>query len=306
MAEARPRRVVLAARAKINLGLEILGKRPNGYHEIRTLMQSIGLADQLEIMPRAAGRLRLECPDSDLPEDEQNLVFRAAVLLRELAGVRGGARLVLRKRIPVGSGLGGGSSDAAATLVGLNRVWGVRLPHRELVRIGARLGSDVPFFIRGGTQLAEGRGERLTRLPSLPRLPVVVVFPNLFVSTASIYGDRKIPLTVPGSLPRLHPCDLTTRSSTVSYVSGLRNDLEPVVAGRYEKVADLLAGFRGMGLEVARVSGSGSSLFLLCEDKEILRRALGMAVRSDCQVFRTWFVSKGWHSVGSRLAGSYN
>ena len=278
MADPRPRRLVLAARAKINLGLEILGKRRDGYHEIRSLMQSITLADRIEITSLTADRMRMVCPDSDLPENEQNLVLRAAVLLREHTGVRAGARLVLRKQIPIGSGLGGGSSDAAATLVGLNRVWGLRLPHRELIRIGSRLGSDVPFFIRGGTQLAEGRGERLTRLPSLPRLPVVILFPSVAVSTASIYGDRRIPLTVPGGLSRLDPCDLATHSGIVSYVSRLRNDLD---------------------LDVVRVTGSGSSVFLLCEDKEVLRRAFGKAARSDCQVFWTWFAARGWHSVGS-------
>jgi 4-diphosphocytidyl-2-C-methyl-D-erythritol kinase len=306
MADVPKERVVLAARAKINLGLEVLGRRPDGYHEIRTLMQSIALADRIEFTLLAGRRLRLVCPDGTLPEGEGNLAFRAAVLLRDHRRVRQGARIVLHKRIPIGAGLGGGSSDAAATLVGLNRIWKLRLPVETLAELGARLGADVPFFLRGGTQLAEGIGERLTPWPALPRLPVVVVFPNLFVPTGSIYEALKFPLTVHGPLARLHRRNSATYSDIVSYVARLRNDLEPTVAGRYRKVADLLRRFRGECLDVVRVSGSGSSLFLICNDKEVLRMALGTAAMRDCQVFQTWFAKRGWHFVGSRGAGSDN
>lgn len=306
MGEGKRRRLLFAARAKLNLGLELIKKRPDGYHEIKTLMQSISLADRIAIEPARGETIKLHCPGSDLPVDQSNLVMRAAELLRKRTGVRKGARIRLEKRIPVGAGLGGGSSDAAVTLVGLNRLWDLRLRHKELEEIGSEIGSDVPFFIRGGTQLAEGRGEKLSVLPPIPHLRVFVVFPGLFVPTAAVYKAAKIPLTGRRGATRMQPGNLATRSCAVSYISGLQNDLEPVVTDRYREVGDLLRTLRVAGIDVVRVTGSGSSLFLLCDDMEVLRRALGRLPIGDCQVFKTWFVKRGWISIGSREAGTRN
>ena len=160
--------MVIHCYAKINLTLEILGKRADGFHEVRTVMQTVGLADRLEVS--AAADLSFTCSDPALATPD-NLVYRAARLLQAEYAVRTGAALRLEKRIPVAAGLGGGSSDAAATIVALNRLWNLQLSLTEQRRLAARLGSDVPFILTGGTALATGRGERITPLPPLPQLP---------------------------------------------------------------------------------------------------------------------------------------
>lgn len=295
-------RLSLEARAKINLGLEVLGKRPDGYHEIRTLMQSVALSDRLDLRSVPGGAIRFSCSDPSVPADEGNLVVRAARLLIPRASGRRGVSIRLTKRIPVGAGLGGGSSDAAATLVGLNRLWGLRIPASELECMGAALGSDVPFFVRGGTQFARGRGEVLARLRPLPRMPVVIVFPNLCLPTASVYGHAKMRLTPNGPLSRLHDCDLTTRSGVMSCVRQLGNDLEPAAAARQPRVHQLLRHFGGREEVVVRVSGSGSSLFVLGGGCSRLRRIVGEIPVRDCRVFETWFAARGWISVVPRGA----
>lgn len=160
------------ARAKINLGLEVTGRRPDGYHDVVTILQEIDLADRLTFRPSDNLRLRVDVPQL---ADEANLVLRAAQLLREISQCDRGVEITLEKRIPVAAGLGGGSSDAAATLLALNQLWGLRLSESDLEALAGRLGSDVGFFIRGGTQLATGRGEVLEALPT-PRLWAVLVF----------------------------------------------------------------------------------------------------------------------------------
>ena len=176
--------MVILCYAKINLTLEILGKRADGYHEVRTVMQTVGLADRLEVT--AAADLSFTCSDPALATPD-NLVYRAARLLQAEYAVRTGAALRLEKRIPVAAGLGGGSSDAAATIVALNRLWNLQLSLTEQRRLAAALGSDVPFFLTGGTALATGRGERITPLPPLPQYWVVLVLLPRVLSTAAVY-----------------------------------------------------------------------------------------------------------------------
>lgn len=292
--------LLLEARAKINLGLEVLGVRRDGYHEIRTLMQSVRLSDRIEIVPARKGRLVVRAPGSGLPVGEGNLVYRAAALLRDLADPAAGARITLWKRIPVGAGLGGGSSDAAATLAGLNRIWRLGLKVSELEDLGARLGADVPFFLRGGTQLAEGIGERLTRLPSMPPCPVLILYPGFPVSTASVYGDPALKLTPGGPLSRLSNCDLASRPGIYRFAGGLLNALEPVVLSRHARIRRLMGGVRSMAPAIVRVSGSGSSLFVLGGGVSTLSRILGKVPVRDCRVYETRFASRGWISIGPR------
>ena len=306
MAGGRAPRLSIEGRAKINLGLEVVGRRPDGYHDIRSLMQSIGLADRLDIELDRAGGLRLRCPDSDLPAGEENLVLRAANRLRERTGCSLGARIALHKSIPVGAGLGGGSSDAAAALVALNRLWRLRLRRFELQEIGAEIGSDVPFFIRGGTQLARGRGDRLRPMAPLPAIPVLVIYPNLVIPTGSVYGDPKMGLTPRGPLSNLRSCNLTTRSGVMSCLVRLRNDLEPVVIRNHPRVARILRSVFVYGPLVARVSGSGSSIFVLGEDRTKLRGILTDATVQTCRVVLTRFVGRGWLFVVPRGAGEHN
>lgn len=295
-------RIVLEARAKLNLGLEVIAERPDGFHEIRSLMQTIGLCDRLEMRRSRDGGIGMRTTRSDLPTDRRNLIMRAAHLLRDRTGCRTGVEIVLWKGIPIGGGLGGGSSDAAATLVGLNRLWGLRLSRRDLIVLAGEIGSDVAFFIRGGTQLARGRGEKLTPLPPLPSLPVAVIDPSLFISTASIYLSRKLRLTPRGPLTRLHACDLTSRSGAISCIAKLRNDLEPVVIQRERKVARILRDLRTLGSEVARVTGSGSCIFVLAKDQRKLNRLLEDAPVHQWRVYLTRFSGKGLVSVVPRGA----
>ncbi|MDM7915083.1 MAG: hypothetical protein QUU85_07425 [Candidatus Eisenbacteria bacterium] len=212
--------------------------------------------------------------------------------------------MCIRDRIPIGAGLGGGSSDAAAALAGLSRVWGLRLPLRRLEELAAEVGSDVPFFLRGGTQLVRGRGERLRPLPSALALPVLIAYPSLFISTASIYSSGNFALTAERPLPRLRTCDLTTLSGAYRCLRGLRNDLEPVVTARHGRVARLLAELRAFHPAVVRVTGSGSSVFVMDEDERLLSRILREASVGDCRVYATRFARRGLVSVVPRPAGN--
>src|SRR6266403_3429037 len=180
----RARRLVLNAAAKVNLILEVLGKRDDGYHELVTVMQAVDLSDRITREDAAVLEL---ASGPGVPADGRNLALRAATALREAAGVTRGARITLDKRIPVAAGLGGGSADAAAVLLGLNRLWRLRWPVARLDEVATGLGMDVPFFLRGGTALATGRGERLAPLGSTS-LGLVLVNPKFAVSTAEMYG----------------------------------------------------------------------------------------------------------------------
>ena len=175
------------AYAKLNLTLEVLGRRDDGYHEIRSILQTIDLADRLEIS--LAHDLRVECDQPSLNGDA-NLVWQAAVSLAHQVNMEPQAHINIQKRVPVGMGLGGGSSDAAAALLALNRLWDLKLDHEELAQLAADLGSDVSFFLLGGTALAQGRGEQVAPLPPLPSLPVTLICPDISVpnKTASMYS----------------------------------------------------------------------------------------------------------------------
>ncbi len=173
--------------AKLNLTLEVLGRREDGYHEIKTVIQTIDLADRLEFSPST--RLQVECDDKSL-SGQANLVWRAAQDLAKAGGVAPRARITIEKHIPTSMGLGGGSSDAACALVSLNQLWDLKLNLKDLAEIAAGIGSDVPFFLLGGTALAEGRGERVSPLPPLPSLPVILIFPDIALpnKTAAMYS----------------------------------------------------------------------------------------------------------------------
>jgi len=255
------------AYAKINLSLEVLGKRPDGYHNLATVMQTIGLYDQLHIAP--APDLEFDCNLPDLVE-ENNLVWRAAIQLFDKlpAHNKMGANIVLEKAIPVAGGLGGGSSDAASTLLALNDLWDLSLSQDELVEEAARLGSDVPFFIYGGTMLAEGRGEELSQLPPLKPAWVVLLNPGLempFDKTSQLYQA-------------LCRSDYSDGSITLQLVKSLQSAKHPsqsLLFNAFERAAyerfPQLDQFRGAmveaGADYVRLSGSGPTLFTLLDDE---------------------------------------
>jgi len=254
------------AYAKINLYLDVLSRRKDGYHAIQTIMQSIGLYDELQITSKPS-EIEVQCTHPGLSNNQDNLVFKSAHLLRENGGIEHGASIRLKKNIPIGAGLAGGSADAAATLVGLNNLWDLNLPAEELQKLGAQLGSDVPFCLLGGTYLAKGRGERLTKLDSFPQAEILIAKPDLSLSTAEIYDkwdeiETKQHPEISGVLKSLIQNDL------MGICSGLANALENVVVNKYPEVMILKRELLQAGALGALMSGSGPTVFAITNTKE--------------------------------------
>ena len=254
--------MVIHCYAKINLTLEILGKRADGFHEVRSVMQTVGLADRLEVT--AAEELSFACSDPALATPD-NLVYRAARLLREAFSVRAGAALKLDKRIPVAAGLGGGSSGAAGTIVALNRLWDLQLSLTEMQTLAAGLGSDVPFFLTGGTALATGRGERITPLPPLPTHWVALVLPPTTLGTASVYNavvpsDHTAGVVTADTVAAAHHGALLPQSRWHNALARPARALAPGIA----EAQDAL---RQAGAKHAHISGSGPTVFTVCRDE---------------------------------------
>ena len=246
--------------AKVNLHLRVLGRRPDGFHEVHTLLQSIDLYDRLRTEPARDGVLELAVqPGGAAPADDSNLVLRAARALWDRAGRRPGAGLVLDKRIPAGAGLGGGSADAAAALVALDSLWGLGLTVAELADVGAGLGSDVPFFLHGGLALGVGRGERIRPLDDITPLGVVVAAPRVEVSTAAVYSELDAPLTWPEDVDTLADVVTSTPTTVELRWERLENDLEPVVVVGWPEVAEVLSSLRATRPLYAAVTGSGAA-----------------------------------------------
>jgi len=257
--------------AKINLGLEIVGRRPDGYHDIRTLFQTVSLADEIDLEPAPDGLIGLSGDDPSIPWDRTNLVHRAASLLQGEAGTARGARIAVRKKIPAGRGLGGGSSNAAATLLALNRMWRLGLGAGELARLARGLGADVPFFLQGGLCLGEEIGDKLTPLPDLAPFPCLFVFPPYPISTPSIYAGVDAFLTSPGKISKI------VRFLESGDFGLLENDLERVIFRAHPELERWTSFFRARGALVSQVSGSGSAVYGLFPDTasaEAARRKL--------------------------------
>lgn len=237
--------------AKINLGLEVLGLRPDGFHEVRTVLQSIALHDLLEVNPAPEG-IRFTCSDPALPPGEDNLVVKAARLIQRESGCAKGARIHLVKRIPSQAGLGGGSADAACTLLALNRLWRLGLDGAALAALAARLGSDVPFFLVGGTALGLGRGEEVYPLPDAPPLHLLVVKPSRGMPTSEAYALLDRALTAPRDAHRI-------ASIVQGLVEGRLN--ERLCFNRFEEVT-LPGSSEGSAIRQALLEG-GASLAIL-------------------------------------------
>jgi len=248
---------VLQALAKVNLALEVLGKRPDGYHELVTLLQIVDLSDRLVLEEHDS--LTLQTNDPGLPTDEGNLVVRSVRLLQDATRSSRGVRITLDKRIPVAAGLGGGSSDAAATLWGLNRLWGLRWSAARLAELAIELGMDVPFFFRGGRALATGRGEILRPLPSTPGLALVLVNPNFPLSTREVYARVPSDLAEDGSRTKALVAALATGSVT-RVATNLYNSLEAVVDPAYPAITRIKSALLGAGAAGVVMSGSGPTV----------------------------------------------
>ncbi|MDW0118682.1 4-(cytidine 5'-diphospho)-2-C-methyl-D-erythritol kinase [Sporosarcina thermotolerans] len=247
------------APAKINLTLDVLHKRDDGFHEVEMIMTTVDLADQVWLRPAHDGLITIKVSEQFVPNDRKNLAYQAADLLRRQFKIREGVEITLNKKIPVAAGLAGGSSDAAATLRGLNRLWNLRLSVDELADIGAKIGSDVSFCVHGGTALAKGRGEKIQHLPAPPNCWVILAKPAISVSTADIYKNLdlssiKHPDTA-GMLDALNSGDYNKMCST------LGNVLEPVTMNLHPQVVILKKKMEQFGADAVLMSGSGPTVF---------------------------------------------
>ncbi len=271
--------------AKINLDLRVLGRRPDGYHEIRTLYQSIDLNDRLTAEGAPSDELNLEVtPRGAVDTGGGNLVLRAARLLADHTGIRKGARFNLCKRIPVGGGLGGGSADAAAALVLLDRLWGCGLADGVLHRLAAELGSDVPFFLHGGLALGTGRGDEVVELPDQDELPVVVAVPGVRVPTDEVYAQQSRQLTSHRPEGTLYAFAAGLRGR--SDFRAMTNELENVVVDSWPEVGEGLRKLRSCAPLHASLSGSGAASFAVFDNPEAAGRAAATLPAS-------WFVHVG-------------
>ncbi|MEX2027172.1 MAG: hypothetical protein WEH44_07720 [Pirellulaceae bacterium] len=287
-------RVLVHTPAKINLFLEVLARRADGFHEIETLMGPVTMFDTLELIPRNDGELRLTCcwaggmrargrrpspasaadeqhrcePLGDLPEGEQNLVYRAAARLRERSGCTYGADIRLTKRIPSASGWGGASSDAAAALVAANVAWRLHWPLARLAELAAELGSDIPFFLRGGWAVCRGRGERIEPVRGA-RLHVAVVRPKTGLSTAQVYGQCR-PAAIGRSVSPLRAGLSAGDWRTIR--SGMFNRLAEAASGLNPSIRRLPDRLGRLGCVAQQMSGSGSSCFGICRSARHARR----------------------------------
>jgi 4-diphosphocytidyl-2-C-methyl-D-erythritol kinase len=273
----------LRAFAKVNLYLEVLRRRPDGYHDIETVLQSVGLHDTLHLVPRPEG-ITLLSDAPDLPRGEENLCMRAArellAAVESAAAPPAGVRIDLYKEIPVAAGCGGGSADAAAVLVGLNQFWKLGLPVEELQRIATRIGSDVAFCVQGGTALGRGRGDRLVPLPPLPRTWFLLVFPGIPVSSEWAYSNLRMGLT-----RRPHALSMDQLKSILARypdaAQSFRNRLEDAVCPVNPRVAEISSRLLHAGATVALMTGSGSGVFAPFRTRAAAERARRGLGRSD-------------------------
>jgi len=253
----------LRASAKINLFLEVLDRRTDGYHNIETVFQSIDLHDVIMLRENTSGTIEIKCDHPQVPLDSSNLAYRAAELLLSESGKRCGVQVEIIKNIPIGAGLAGGSTDAAATLVGLSELWKLGYDIGELCRLGGKIGADVPFCLMGGTALGRGRGDELTRLEPFPETPVVIANPGFQVSTARAYEslrltrERKSGNILVGKMQRGDVSDIGDR---------LFNIFESVVIEEYPLVRKIKEEFIRSGALAALMTGSGPTVFAFARD----------------------------------------
>ena len=281
--------ISIEGNAKINLTLDILGKRPDGFHEVAMVMQEIDLHDTLVLTRREDERITLTIDVPQLRADEKNLAWRAAKAIREATGLRQGVDIALTKRIPIAAGLAGGSTDAAAVLRGMNKRFGLGLPMEELCDIGAQLGSDIPFCIRGGTMLATGRGEVLRRLKDLPETWVVLAKPPVGVSTAWAYQHYD------ADGAERHPDNAAVEQAIAAgdrnrVASLLCNVLESVTIKEYAVISAYKQLMLEHGALASMMSGSGPTVFGLTDTEDRAREiasCLQTATEAKAFVART-------------------
>ena len=252
--------ISVKALAKINLGLDVVRRREDGYHEVRMIMQTIHLFDRLEISKNTSGQITMETNLAFLPTNENNLVYKAAKLLTDEFGIKDGVHVWLHKHIPVAAGMAGGSTDAAAVLYGMNRIFDLGLSKEELMERGVKIGADVPYCVMRGTALAEGIGEKLTKLPPMVKCPVLIAKPQINVSTKFVYENLKLDAdTEHPDIDRL-VADIREKNLT-KIAADMGNVLETVTIPAYPVIADIKENMLQNGAVNAMMSGSGPTVF---------------------------------------------
>jgi len=292
----------ILAYAKLNLTFEVLDWRSDGFHQVTTIMQTVDLADVLQIEP--ASKLTVECEYPDLAGN-QNLVWKAATELAKVGQIEPNAKITIEKHIPVGMGLGGGSSDAAAALLGLNRLWGLGLSVDELASVAAGLGSDVSFFLWGGTALAQGRGEQITLLPPLPPLAVTLVFPDLAIpnKTATMYSKLTMAQFSDGGITRQMIQLLTAGQFVRESVAGLVfNAFSEVAAQSYPELVKMSREGVEDGGPIMHLCGAGPALFTLPSSQEQHQRIVEVLQPHSAGVYLVSTVSPDKTGIGSLLS----
>lgn len=288
----------LKAMAKINLGLDVLRKRSDGYHDLRMIMQTVYLYDQIEISEVKTSGITLTTNAGYLPVNEDNLVYKAAKLLMDEFGIEQGVNICLKKYIPVAAGLAGGSSDAAATLVGLNRLFSLGLSREELRKRGVKIGADVPYCIMRGTALAEGIGDVLTMLPAAPDMHVVLAKPPIHVSTGFVYTNLKADRLA------YHP-DIDAQVDAIRTGDGyamaklMGNVLETVTIPAYPVIDEIKETMKRAGSLGEMMSGSGPTVFGLFDDAAQAKKAYEELRNGS--LAKNVYLTKFFHPAGKRL-----
>jgi len=258
------------APAKINLTLDVLHKRPDGFHEVEMIMTTVDLADRIWLRPTDNGKITIKASERHVPNDRKNLAYQAAELLQIECKITKGVEITLEKSIPVAAGLAGGSSDAAATLRGLNRLWDLKLSVEELARLGGRIGSDVSFCVHGGTALATGRGELIEILPPPPNCWVILAKPAISVSTGDIYGNLNL-----STIDRINTVDMIEALRAGDYdkmCKSVGNVLETVTMDLHPQVVVLKEQMKRFGADAVLMSGSGPTVFGLVKHESRVPR----------------------------------
>lgn len=258
----------------------MLGRRSDGFHELSTVFQTVTLHDRITFTARDDTQLHLSCDSADVPVDDRNLILRAAFALRERYSVRKGASLHLEKVIPVEGGLGGGSSNAAVALLGLAHLWKIETERRELAKIGASLGADVPFFLMGGTALGTGLGTEIKRIREVSAEHLLIIKPQAKVSTIEAYKSLNAPALTKVGSDIILSISRADEHFADSYPSGLHNDFEPVVFKQKPEIERARAALKHLGARGVLLAGSGSSVFGVFDNQETQARAVN-ALRAE-------------------------
>ena len=261
----------IKAYAKVNLGLDVLRRRTDGYHEVKMIMQTIDLYDDLNIRKTKEQKISITANLKFLPVDENNLIYKAAKLFQETCGISEGIAVDLKKHIPVAAGMAGGSTDAAAVLYSMNELFQTGLTLSQLMELGVKIGADVPYCLMQGTALAEGIGEKLTEIPSMAECPVLVAKPGIHVSTAFVYGNLKLEDIVhpdiDAQIAAMRERDLKKTADCMG------NVLETVTISKYPVVEEIKNCMKENGALNAMMSGSGPTVFGLFEDEKTAKAA---------------------------------